>query len=234
MKEGALMTYNHIVEGIFLERMNRFIARVLVNGEEVLAHVKNTGRCKELFIKGTRIYLESHEDPKRKTKYSLINIYKGDLLINMDSQVPNAVAYEAILAGQIPQLKDIQHLKREVTYEDSRFDLYYETKTAKGYIEVKGVTLESDGIACFPDAPTERGKKHLQTLLSASSLGYQNYVFFLIQMSPVQLFRPNALTDPGFASMLKAAEAGGVVILCYDSLVTKDSIVANKAVPYEC
>lgn len=131
------MTYDHIVEGIFLERINRFIARVLVKGEEVLAHVKNTGRCKELFITGTRIYLESHEDPKRKTKYSLINIYKGNLLINMDSQVPNAVAYEAILAGQIPQLKDIQHLKREVTYEDSRFDLYYETKRLKDTLKLK-------------------------------------------------------------------------------------------------
>lgn len=222
------MKYEHIVEGVFIKRINRFIAEVLINGMETLVHVKNTGRCKELFIKGAKVYLEKSANPNRKTSYSLINIYKNDLLINIDSQVPNAVVYEGILSGKVKALVDTITLKREVTYGKSRFDLYYETPTHKGFVEVKGVTLETNGIARFPDAPTDRGRKHIYELMEGLSQGYTNYIFFLIQMNGIESFAPNWDTDPKFAEALIAAKDSGVEVLVFNSLVDKDSICINK------
>ncbi len=216
--------YKDIVPGIFIKRINRFIALVLIDDQEEHVHVKNTGRCTELFIPGTNIYLQKSNNPKRTTKYSLISIYKDDRLINIDSQVPNAVVYEALLAGKVPEFPDLLLLKREVTYGNSRFDLYYETPTKKGFIEVKGVTLETAGEACFPDAPTERGKKHVLELISATKSGYTNYIFFLIQMEGITSFRPNTQTDPNFSNALTLALQSGVHQLCYTSLITPTTI----------
>ncbi|PKM49452.1 MAG: DNA/RNA nuclease SfsA [Firmicutes bacterium HGW-Firmicutes-7] len=222
------MIYDNIVEGIFLERINRFIARVIINDHEVLVHVKNTGRCKELFIAGAKVFLQKSNNPNRKTGYSLISIYKNNLLINIDSQVPNAVVYEGILDKKLDEFSEIITLKREVTYGNSRFDLYYETPFHKGFIEVKGVTLERNGIASFPDAPTERGKKHIMELIHASKEGYTNYVFFLIQMDGIRKFVPNNETDPNFAEALMSAQQLGVKVLLFNSKVDIYSIYLNE------
>lgn len=224
------MQYNNIVEGIFIERVNRFIAHVRIEDRIEAVHVKNTGRCKELFIKGVTVYLEESDNPDRKTRYSLISIYKGDLLINLDSQVPNLVVYEAIRDGRLELFKGLKMLKREVTFGDSRFDLYYETDTKKGYIEVKGVTLESDGIAMFPDAPTTRGSKHIHGLIDGQSKGFQNYIFFLIQIPKVHTFRPNYATDPVFGKSLSDAVANGVTPLIYNCEITRDTITLSESV----
>lgn len=226
-KEGDSMYYTDIVSGTFILRVNRFIAKVLINNEEETVHVKNTGRCKELFLPGTKVYLQKSNNPERKTKYSLISIYKNNLLINIDSQVPNAVVYEGLLQGKVQEFKDLTFLKREVTYGNSRFDLYYETAASKGFIEVKGVTLENSGIACFPDAPTQRGNKHVLELIKATQEGYTNYIFFLIQMEGISHFKPNIETDPTFSQSLQLAKKSGVSILCYNSIITKDSIEMN-------
>jgi len=216
-----------------MERLNRFVARVVVEDEIQLVHVKNTGRCKELLIPGCKIYLEKSDNPNRKTKYSLISVYKGQTLINMDSQVPNDVIYHGILNGEIKALKNLKLLKREQTYGHSRFDMYYESETSKGYIEVKGVTLENDGIARFPDAPTSRGKKHVHELMKAQEEGYVNYIIFLIQMSPVDLFLPNDEKDPSFTQALRDAHQSGVKVICMTSTITKNSIELLKEIPFD-
>ena len=228
------MKYDKVVEGKFLKRLNRFIAEVELDGEIIQVHVRNTGRCMELFIKGVRVFLEPAKNPDRKTKYSLVALYKDDLLINIDSQIPNYVAREAVLTN--PYLKEIfgevTYLKNEVTYGTSRFDLYYENdiKGTKGFIEVKGVTLEIHGMVRFPDAPTSRGTKHVLELIKSMNEGYQSYILFLIQLSPAAYFTPNNETDPKFAKALKMAKDAGVGILCFDSIITPDSIVLNKPV----
>lgn len=222
------MQYTNVVEGIFVKRINRFIATVKVDNTLENVHVKNTGRCKELFIEGTKVYLEKSGNPNRKTKYSLISIYKGASLINIDSQVPNQVVYDALIEGKIQEIGSVTYLKRESTYGDSRFDLYYETATAKGYIEVKGVTLEQDGIALFPDAPTTRGSKHIQGLTLGQEKGYKNYIFFLIQMEDVIEFRTNITTDPTFSKSLIKANKKGVITLVYNCVITPDSIELDK------
>lgn len=224
------MVYENIVEGIFIKRVNRFIAHVSINHQLEVVHVKNTGRCKELFIEGRKIYLQKSNNPNRKTKYSLISIYKGDELINIDSQVPNQVIYESIEQGLIADFDGLKLLKREKTYGNSRFDLYYETETRKGFIEVKGVTLEVDGLARFPDAPTTRGTKHVRELIEGQNDGYTNYIVLLIQMENVHLFTPNQDTDPDFASALKDAIQSGVTVKCYSSIITKNSIVLHKEI----
>lgn len=218
------MTYNDIVEGIFLERPNRFIAEVLIDGDRHTVHVKNTGRCKEILIKGTKIYLQKSNNPNRKTKYSLISAYKGDRLINIDSQVPNDVVYEAITGNVIPELSGLSFVKREQKYKNSRFDMYFEHEERRGFVEVKGVTLEKDGMSMFPDAPTERGRKHIEELIDAVENGYEGYVFLLIQMEGIIEFTPNVITDPKFAAALKKAQESGVHILCYNCHVTGDRI----------
>jgi len=229
------MIYEQILEGIFIERPNRFIAIVDINGQHEKVHVMNTGRCKELLTPNAKVYVNRNNNPNRKTKYSLISVYKGDKLINMDSQVPNKVVYDGIISKQIDILDHVSILLREKTYKDSRFDMYFEQPLTKsgtnkklnierGYIEVKGVTLESEGIAMFPDAPTERGTKHIYGLIDAVENGYKGILILLIQMSGVGCFRPNKLTDPKLSEALTKASRAGVIILAYDSIVLKDEI----------
>lgn len=228
------MKYDEVVEAKFVKRINRFIAEVKYGGQVIKVHVRNTGRCEELFIEGVRVFLEPAKNPDRKTKFSLVALYKGDLLINLDSQIPNYVAREAVLHNKY--LKEIfgnvTYLKNEVTYGKSRFDLYYENdeKDTKGFIEVKGVTLEIDGRVKFPDAPTTRGTKHVLELVESMKEGYKSYILFIIQLSPARYFTPNYETDPEFANALNKAKDAGVGILCFDSIITPDSIELNKPV----
>lgn len=210
------MEYKKIVEGIFLRRENRFSAYVLLEGKEEHVHVKNTGRCKELLLPGATVFLEGAENPNRKTKYSLVAVYKGDLLINMDSQAPNEAVAEALAEGRILEIGAVDFLRREVTFGNSRFDLYYEAGAMKGFIEVKGVTLETEGVARFPDAPTIRGRKHLLELVEAVAQGYEATVLFLVQMQGVTHFQPHWERDPAFGEALLLAQAAGVRILAYD------------------
>ncbi len=207
------MIYPNIHPAIFISRPNRFIAHCLLDGEEVVCHVKNTGRCKELLIEGCRVYLTECDSPTRKTKYDLVAVQKGYMLINMDSQAPNELAYEWLRGGL---LSEDATVRREVRFGDSRFDLYFEDGDRKGFIEVKGCTLERDGIALFPDAPTQRGVKHIRELIKAKEAGYEAYILFVIQMKSVSEFRPNRDTHPEFADALIDAKRAGVNILAYD------------------
>jgi len=194
-------------------------------------HVKNTGRCRELLIPGVRVFLEKSKKDNRKTGFSLISVVKGNLLINIDSQVPNKVVEESILSKAIPEFADVVNLKRESRYGNSRFDLYFERANGfRGFIEVKGVTLDNDGTAMFPDAPTQRGLKHLMELEKAAAEGYEAYVFFLVQYSPAKVFMPNFRTDPDFSKGLTKVNDNGVKIIAYDSIVEKDSIVINEPI----
>ena len=225
------MEYGKMVEARFLRRVNRFTAFVELNGREEIVHVKNTGRCKELLLEGARAFLEEADKEGRKTKYSLIAVYKGDTLVNMDSQAPNQMAAEALAEGKIIEIGEVDFLKREVKYENSRFDLFYQKGDKKGFIEVKGVTLEEDGVAKFPDAPTERGAKHLRELIKAKEEGYEAAVLFVIQMKGVQEFRPNEERDKNFTEALREAEKAGVEILAYDCRVQVGKVYIDQKVP---
>lgn len=224
------MQYDKVKEAVFLSRPNRFIAKVLLEGQEETVHVKNTGRCKELLVPGTRVWLSKSDKKERKTQYDLIAVEKeGRLLINMDSQLPNAAATEWLPGSGLfsPEAK----LRREVAWGASRFDLYVEDGDRKAFIEVKGVTLEQDGLARFPDAPTQRGVKHLRELAACLREGYEAYVLFVIQMQGVQAFAPNEATDPAFATALRQAAEAGVKILAYDCTVTPQSLQLHRPVP---
>lgn len=226
------MEYQNIVEGRFINRINRFIAEVEIDGVIEKVHVKNTGRCKELFIEGQTIYLEKSNNPNRKTGYSLISIYKGDMLVNIDSQVPNKVIYDAIMNNEIEGLENLSVLKREYTYGNSRFDLYFQRENgSEGFIEVKGCTLERDGYATFPDAPTVRGTKHVKELIHARQNGYESYVVILIQLKPVSYFTPNSLMDPEFAEALKSAVKAGVNVLAFDAIIGQTTIDLGQSIP---
>lgn len=224
------MKYENIKEAVFIERPNRFIANVCIDGKEEKVHVKNTGRCRELLLKGCRVFLEESKNSARKTKYSLVAVYKGERLINMDSQIPNYVAEEALKKGIIKEIGIPDFVKREVKYSQSRFDIYYEKDGRKGFIEVKGVTLEKNGKVLFPDAPTERGTKHIKELIKAKKEGYEAAVLFVIQMKDVRFFAPNAETDKDFSQALKNAKEEGVNILAYDCDVKEDEIVLKDKV----
>lgn len=214
------MKYDNIVQGVFIERPNRFIAHCYIDDKIEVCHVKNTGRCKELLIKGSTVYLQKSNNPNRKTKYDLIAVQKGDRVINMDSQIVNSVALE-----YVPNLfEDVKLIKPEFKYGNSRFDIYIETLKEKIFIEVKGVTLENDGVVSFPDAPTERGVKHLKELQKAVTEGYKAYVMFVVQMSDVKYFEPNFITHPEFGNELKNAKENGVIPLAFDCAVTPESI----------
>lgn len=214
------MKYSNVVKGSFIDRPNRFIANCEIDGKPQVCHVKNTGRCKELFVKGATVYLQKADNPNRKTLYDLIAVEKGDRLINVDSQVVNGTVLE-----YLPVLFDnIKLIKPERVYGNSRFDIYLETEKDKIFIEVKGVTLEKDGIAMFPDAPTERGVKHLKELQKAVADGYKAYVLFVIQMDNISHFEPNKETHPEFAEELKNAQKNGVTVLAYSCTVTPDEI----------
>lgn len=225
------MKYKKVHKAKFIERLNRFIARVNIEGRIETVHVRNTGRCREILIPGTTVFLEEVDKPERKTRYSLISAYKGPCLINIDSQIPNLVAGEAIRNGLLQDFQPHALIKAEAVFGESRFDFYYETPAVRGFIEVKGVTLERDGLALFPDAPTERGVKHLQHLIRTVAKGYRSYVLFLIQMKGVYAFSPNTGMDPEFADALKKAAAQGVKILAYDSIITPDGIDIDEPVP---
>ena len=232
------MKYEKIVTAKFISRPNRFVAQVLLNGEEVSVHVKNTGRCRELLVPDSVVYLEdfSYRQGKRKLLYDLVAVRKGNLLINMDAQAPNKVAMEALKNGSIkmPGMSDLTIIRPEKVYGDSRFDFYIEDKNGeKGFVEVKGVTLENKGIASFPDAPTERGVKHIKELVSAMENGYHSYVLFVIQMSEIKMFTPNDATHREFGDTLRYAAEKGVHILAYECAVTPDSLEITRTVPIE-
>ncbi|HZJ83765.1 MAG TPA: DNA/RNA nuclease SfsA [Clostridia bacterium] len=226
------MKYKDIRRAKFLERPNRFIANVEIDGQVEKVHVKNTGRCKEIFIKGTTVILEKATNPNRKTRYSVIGGYKGDMLINTDSQVPNSVVYEAVIEKKIREIRDITHIKREVTFGNSRFDIYFEVGDEKGFIEVKGVTLEHEGVCMFPDAPTTRGTKHIYEMIEAVKQGYSGYIFFLVQMEGMKYFTPNDEMDPEFGLALRMAKDQGVQILVYDSKIKEDEIIIGERLEY--
>ena len=218
------MTYKNIKEGIFLSRPNRFIAEVEIDGEMKVCHVKNTGRCRELLIKGVRVLLDRSDNPNRRTEYDLVAVYKGDMLINIDSQAPNAVFGEWLKEGGFG---DVKLIKPECFYKNSRFDFYLETEDKRIFIEVKGVTLEEDSVAMFPDAPTERGVKHLTELSEAVKDGYEAYVYFVVQMNECRYFTPNKKMHPEFAETLKKASDNGVNIRAVKCKVTEDGLKIN-------
>lgn len=221
------MTYKNMIPGIFLRRPNRFIAHVMIDGIEQVCHVKNTGRCKELLPAGAQVWCEESSNPNRKTKFDLITVKKGQRLINMDSQAPNAAVKEWLLGGGLGK---ISNLKPETTFGDSRFDFSFDKDGRRCFLEVKGVTLEQDGVCAFPDAPTERGTRHLRELTRLVREGYGAYVLFVIQMERVLYLHPNDATDPAFGAALREAAAAGVEILAMDCAVTESSMVIGKPV----
>ena len=222
------MRYSKVTEGTFLNRPNRFIAEVEIEGCVQRVHVKNTGRCRELLVPGGKCFLSDSENPARKTRYDLIAVQKGELLINMDSQVVNSLVEEYLKKGTLFSKEVL--IRREVTYGNSRFDFYIEDGRRKIFLEVKGVTLENEGIASFPDAPTERGVKHLKELIAALKEGFETYVFFVIQMKSVKLFTSNDVTHPAFGETLRRASKEGVKIIAMDCMVTPDSLYIDAPV----
>ena len=223
------MKYEKIIKGRFISRPNRFIAYVDIDGETELVHVKNTGRCRELLLENATVYLSVSNNPARKTKCDIIAVEKltdgGTLLINMDSQIVNDVADE-YLHIIFPSAT----IKREVTFGNSRFDFYIEDGSKRIFCEVKGVTLENDGIVSFPDAPTERGVKHLNELISAKNFGYESMVLFVVQMEGIKYLTPNDNTHKSFGDTLRQAYRAGVKITAIDCLVTPDTIIPNNEV----
>ncbi len=227
------MKYESVTEGRFISRPNRFIAQVEIDGREETVHVKNTGRCRELLTDGATVYLSVSDNPTRRTKYDLIAVEKKrdgktPLLINMDSQIPNGVCEEWLKRGLLFSRDAV--IKREYTYKSSRFDFYIEDGERKIFLEVKGCTLEDNGIASFPDAPTERGVKHIRELMSALEDGYEAYIFFVIQMKEIAEIRPNDIMHKEFGDTLREARKNGVKVIAYDCIVTSDEIVIDKEI----
>lgn len=227
------MKYKNIIKAKFIERPNRFIAKVEIDDKVETVHVKNTGRCRELLISGVTVYLSVSDNPDRKTKYDLIAVEKlrdgqNNLLINMDSQIPNFAVEEWLKKGKLFSENAI--IQREVTFNKSRFDFYIEDSDRKIFLEVKGCTLENDGIARFPDAPTERGVKHINELIECTIKGYESYIIFVIQMKEITEFRPNDITHKAFGDALRKAKEKGVNILAFDCKVTPDSIEIDKEI----
>ena len=216
------MKYKNIIKAKFISRPNRFIAHVEIDGKTEIAHVKNTGRCKELLKEGATVYVQKSDNPLRKTKYDLITVEKNKMLINMDSQAPNKVFGEWVKQGNLTS--NISLIKPECKYGNSRFDFYIETDERKLFVEIKGVTLEENGVVLFPDAPTERGVKHIRELCECVSKGYEGYIFFIIQMEKCNYFTPNKLTHSEFAEALKFASKCGVNIKALNCTVTSDEL----------
>ena len=225
------MKYNQIVPGVFLKRPNRFIAHVLINGKEEICHVKNTGRCHELLVPGCTVYCAVSDNPQRKTKHDLIVVEKktksSTFLVNMDSQAPNAAAKEWLQSGASPFGK-LTVIKPECKYGNSRFDFFLEKENRKIFLEVKGVTLEDNGVVLFPDAPTERGVKHVQELIHCHANGFETYVLFVVQMEHALYFTPNRKTHPKFADALQEAQKAGVQLLAYTCNVMPDEMIIDK------
>ena len=216
------MKYSNIEQARFLERPNRFIAYVETDNGREICHVKNTGRCKELLPPGAVVYVERNDNPARKTKLDLIGVKKGSYLINMDSQAPNAAVKEWLMEGHL--FSDQAKIYAEKTYGESRFDFYIEDGSRRAFMEVKGVTLEEDGICRFPDAPTERGIKHIKELVKCMEDGYEAYILFVIQMSPVKYLEPNDVTHKAFGDVLREAAKAGVHVMARDCKITIDSM----------
>lgn len=225
------MQYSRIREGVFLSRPNRFVALVNLDGEEQYCHVKNTGRCRELLIPGARVLLEEADAPGRKTRFDLVQVYKGDRLVNMDSQMPNYLVKEWLENGGL--FSDLSVLKMEQKFGTSRFDLYAEHGGKKAYLEVKGVTLEENGVAKFPDAPTVRGVRHIRELAECVRQGMEAYLIFVVQMKGIHIFRPNWKTQPEFGRALQEAAAAGVKIMARDCLVSEGSILLHEKIPVD-
>ena len=227
-KEVFCMRYNNMVSGIFLARPNRFIAHIEIDGREEICHVKNTGRCQELLVPGARVWCQHSDNPARKTEYDLIAVQKGERLINMDSQAPNIAAKEWLSSGG---LGEISQLRAETVHGDSRFDFSFVLDGRKCFLEVKGVTLENDGICAFPDAPTERGVKHLNELTACMADGYEAAVCFVIQMEGMKQFSPNYATHPAFGDALRAASQAGVQVLAVECHVEPDKLEMTHHIP---
>ena len=221
----ALM-YDVVIPGRFIARPNRFIARVAVDGQEVTAHVKNTGRCRELLLPGAPVILSRAAKEGRKTAYDLVAVYKGDMLVNIDSQAPNAIAHD-YLKARFPQAL----VRREAVYGPSRLDFHVQDGEMSLYAEVKGCTLEEEGLALFPDAPTERGVKHLESLMDCVEKGHQALALFIIQMRPVKAFSPHDRMHPAFGETLRKAAGAGVEIRAFDCLVTEQGLALGQPVP---
>lgn len=221
------MRYENMVPGIFHARPNRFVAQVEIGGILQSVHVKNTGRCRELLPPGAEVWCQESGNPSRKTRFDLIAVKKGGRIINMDSQAPNTAAGEWLRRGGLGELSG---LRAEQVHGDSRFDFSFTRGGKPCFLEVKGVTLENDGVCAFPDAPTERGTKHLRGLIRAAEEGYGAYVLFVIQMSGVKYLMPNDATDSAFGRALREAAAAGVRLLAMDCLVTPDTMTIQSPV----
>lgn len=221
------MQYENMVMGTFLNRPNRFIAHIEIEGTEEICHVKNTGRCRELLPTGAKVWCQKFNVPKRKTQYDLITVEKGSRLINMDSQAPNKAALQWLQSGGLGQ---VEQLRPESKWGASRFDFSFKKDGKDCYLEVKGVTLENDGICAFPDAPTERGVKHLKELTVLAKEGFGAYILFVIQMEDVKFLHPNDITDPAFGKALREAASAGVQLLAMDCQVAPDSMTIHKPV----
>lgn len=230
------MKYANVTNGKFINRPNRFIANIELDGKEETVHVKNTGRCKELLTPGCTVYLAKSENSARKTAYDLIGVEKSrfgkpPLLVNMDSQAANDAAEEWLRKGNLFPIGST--IKREVQYQNSRFDFYIENGDQKVFLEVKGVTLEQDGVALFPDAPTQRGVKHIEELVACQKEGYQAYILFIVQMKEIRLLRPNDATHKAFGDALRNAKKHGVRILAADCIITPDTMAVDTMLPVE-
>lgn len=226
------MVYKNILKATFKNRPNRFIAECIIDNQEVIVHVKNTGRCRELLVPDAEVYLEYFPESSRKTKYDLITVNKNGRLINMDSAAPNKVIYEALNLGKniLNNNEPLTYIKMEQKYNQSRFDVYAETSSSKIFAEIKGVTLEENNIVMFPDAPTERGVKHIMELIDAKENGFDAHIIFVIQMENPAYFTPNYKTHKEFGQALKLAKDKGVNISAWDCLITENSITLNKQV----
>ncbi|MDO5422988.1 MAG: DNA/RNA nuclease SfsA [Eubacteriales bacterium] len=225
------MQYTKVEEAVFQSRPNRFIAHVLRDGQTEICHVKNTGRCRELLVPQTTVWISKSENPARKTKYDLISVKKGNTIINLDSQAPNRVTEEWLRSGAF--IPEPLFVRPETRYGNSRFDFYMETEKRRIFLEVKGVTLEEEGIARFPDAPTERGVRHVQELVRCVRDGYEACLLFVIQMKGISCFQPNDQTHPAFGEALRDAQKQGVRIFARDCLVTPDSMRIDQPVRVE-
>lgn len=233
-----MIIQNRTINGAFKKRLNRFEGIVVIDDKEELVHIPNTGRCRELLVEGATVILEIREKPNRKTPYELIMVYKSDMLISIDSQAPNKIVEEAVRSGAIKEFKGYPYVKREAVYGNSRFDLMlkrneHSSEADSCFIEVKGVTLESGGVAKFPDAPTERGAKHVNELVKARKNGYRAAVVFLIQMEAVTFFRPNWVMDEDFSKALSNAHKDGVEVYAYNCIVAKSEVVLKAGIPVD-
>lgn len=221
------MHYTNILPGRFLSRPNRFIAHIEINGQTEVCHVKNTGRCRELLPEGAQVWCQRSDNPNRKTKYDLISVKKGSRIINMDSQAPNTAVGQWLKGGGLGEISD---LRPETRHGDSRFDFSFTKDGTPCFLEVKGVTLENEGICAFPDAPTERGTKHIRGLIDAVKEGFGGYILFVIQMEDVAYLHPNDATDPAFGAALREAAENGVHVLAMDCRITPDSMTLRRPV----